>query len=104
MVSMLSLSGLLKHLFGMVVHILSFGSSVLGSTTAVFLDHVDFLFIPQLQEIIPVFPVALQSGHCCLEVFSQSSKISVFVHVGDQILRFFAGLVDLLRLSQVLNE
>ena len=26
------------------------------------------------------------------------------VHVGDQILRFFAELVDLLRLSQVLNK
>ena len=26
------------------------------------------------------------------------------VHVGDQVLRFFAELVDLLRLSQVLNE
>ena len=26
------------------------------------------------------------------------------VHVGDQVLRFFAELVDLLRLSQVLNK
>ena len=40
MASVLSLSGLCKHLFRMVVHFLSFGSSVLGSTASVFLDHV----------------------------------------------------------------
>ena len=40
MASAHSLSGLFKHLFRMVVHILSFPSSVLGSTAAVFLDHV----------------------------------------------------------------
>ena len=37
---MLSLSGLLKHLFRLVVHLVSFRRSMLGSTTAVLLDHV----------------------------------------------------------------
>ena len=40
MASVLSLSGLFKHLFRLVVHLLSFRRSVLGSTTAVLLDHV----------------------------------------------------------------
>ena len=59
------------------------------------------IFLPQLRCNNPNFIVSiaqwtLQSGHCCLEEFSQSSKIS------DQILRFFAELVDLLRLAHVL--
>ena len=32
--------GLFKHLFRLVVHLLSFRRSVLHSTTAVFLDHM----------------------------------------------------------------
>ena len=40
MASVLSLSCLFKHLFRLVVHLLSFRRSVLGSTTAVLLDHV----------------------------------------------------------------
>ena len=40
MASVLSLSGCLKHLLRMEVHLWSFRSSVLGSTASVFLDHV----------------------------------------------------------------
>ena len=36
-------------------------------------------------------------------MFAKFEDLGV-VHVGDQVLRFFAKLVDLLRLSQVLNE
>ena len=36
-------------------------------------------------------------------VFAKLEDLGV-VHVGDQILRFFAELVDLLRLAQVLKE
>ena len=38
--SVLSLSGFHWHLLRLEVHLLSFGSSVLGSTAVVFLDHV----------------------------------------------------------------
>ena len=37
---MLSLSGFLEHLLRTKVHLLSFRSTVLGSTASVFLDHV----------------------------------------------------------------
>ena len=40
MASVLSLSGLFKHLFCLVIHLLSFRRSVLGSTTAVLLNHI----------------------------------------------------------------
>ena len=40
MASVLSLSGFHWHLLRLEVHLLSFRSSVLGSTAAVFLDHV----------------------------------------------------------------
>ena len=40
MASVLSVSGFLKHLLRTEVHLLSFRSTVLGSTTSVFLDHV----------------------------------------------------------------
>ena len=40
MASVLSLSGLFQHLFHLVVHSLSFRRSVLGSTTAVLLNHI----------------------------------------------------------------
>ena len=36
-------------------------------------------------------------------MFAKFEDLSV-VHVVDQILRFFAELVDVLRLAQVLNE
>ena len=36
-------------------------------------------------------------------IFAKFEDLGV-VHVGDQVLRFFAELVDLLRLSQILNE
>ena len=36
-------------------------------------------------------------------IFAKFEDLGV-VHVADQVLRFFAELVDLLRLSQVLNE
>ena len=36
-------------------------------------------------------------------IFAKFEDLGV-VHVGDQVLRFFAELVDLLRLSRVLNE
>ena len=92
-----SLSGFLKHLLRMEVHLLPFRSTVLDSKASVFFFitypgievtsrlfwwnsvglREDFMFLPQLQQIIPNSQQALQSGHCCLEEFSQISKISV---------------------------
>ena len=37
------------------------------------------------------------------KIFAKFEDLGV-VHVGDQVLRFFAELVDLIRLSQILNE
>ena len=36
-------------------------------------------------------------------IFAKFEDLGV-VHVGDQVLRFLAELVDLIRLSQILNE
>ena len=92
-----SLSGLWKLLFRLVVHLLSFRRFVLGSTTAVLLSNVSgdlrwrgscsartpldsakiSHFFPQLQQIKPISQYVLHSRHCCLEEFSQKSKISV---------------------------
>ena len=64
---------------------------MLHSTTAVFLDHisrdlgdvtvvlVELCWTLRGILISSTAAIALQSGHCCLEEFSQSSKISVLV-------------------------
>ena len=50
------------------------------------------------------FPVGIAIGALLFErVFAKLEDLGV-VHVGDQILRFFTELVDLLRLAQVLKE
>ena len=60
--------------------------------------------VPQLQKTMPISQWVLQSEHCFFgRVFEKLEDLGV-VHVGDEILRFFAELVDLLRLSQVLKE
>ena len=95
MASVFSVSGLVQHLLRMELHILSFRSSVLGSTASVFLDHVSRdwsdvtvvlvelrwtsrrLHISSTAAIdYSYFPVGI-ARHCCSEEFSQSSKISV---------------------------
>ena len=46
----------------------------------------------------------LQSGNCCFgRCFAEFEYFSV-IHVGDQLLRYLAELVDLLRLLEVLKE
>ena len=50
------------------------------------------------------FPVEIANGALLSgRVFAKLEDLGV-VHFGDQILRFFAELVDLLRLAQVLKE
>ena len=62
----------------------------------------DFKFLPQM--LLQSFPVGIAIGALLLgRVFAKLEDLGV-VHVGDQILRFFAELVDLLRLAQVLKE
>ena len=102
-----------EHLFRCVVHSLSFRRSVLGSTTAVFLDDisrdwgdvtvvlVELRWTPRRFHISP-------AAHCSqnIAVWNNFRKVrtSRCCSVGDQFLRFFAELVDLLRLAQVLKE
>ena len=53
---------------------------------------------------MPISQCVLQSGALLFgRVFAKLEDLRV-VPVGDQILRFFAELVDLLRLAQVLKE
>ena len=49
------------------------------------------------------------SRHCSQDIAVWKKNFATFgdlsvVHVGDQVLRFLTELVDLLRLSQILNE
>ena len=79
------------HFPGLVVYSLSFRRSMSGSALVILLDNiaghrhcivvafVDLLFIsrdPQASSA-RLMDNALQSGHCCFEDVSQSSKISV---------------------------
>ena len=120
---MLSLSGLFKHRFRLIVHLLSFRRSVLGSTTAVLLDHgsrdrgdvtavlVELRWAPRRLEMsytaatdYSYFPVGIAVRTLLFgRIFAKFEDLGV-VHVGDQVLRFFDELVDLVRLAQVLNE
>ena len=49
------------------------------------------------------FPAGVAIGALLFGRISEKFEDLSVVHVGDQVLRFFAELVDLLRLSQVLN-
>ena len=53
---------------------------------------------------VPISQFKLQSGHCFLEEFSQSSKDLGIANAGDQLLRLFAELLNLHRLIQVLQD
>ena len=64
----------------------------------------DFIFLPQLQQIIPNSQQVLQSGDCCLDEFSQSSKISVLFKSAIKSFDSLLNFVDLLRLAQVFKE
>ena len=123
MACVLSLSGLFKHLFRLVVHLLSFRRSVLRSTTAVCLItypgievtsrlfwsnsvglRVEFIISSTTAIDYTHFPAGIAVKTLLFgRVFAKFEDLGI-VHVGDQILRFFAELVDLLRLSQVLKE
>ena len=62
-----------------------------------------FIFLPQLQQIIPISQLSITIKTLLFgRIFVKFEDLSV-VHVGDQILRLFAELVDLLRLAQVLK-
>ena len=62
------------------------------------------IFLTQLQWIISHFPVGIAVRALLFgRIFAKFEDLGV-VHVGDQVLRFFAELVDLLRLAQVLKE
>ena len=117
------LLGFHKHLLRMVVHLLPFRCTVLGSTASVFLDHVSRDWGDVTVVLVELrwtsrrlhtsstaaidyshFPVGiavrtLLFGRIC----AKFEDLGV-VQVGDQIFRFFAQLVDLLRLAQVLME
>ena len=93
---------------------------MLGSTASVFLDHVsrdwgdvtvvlvELRWTPRKFHISPTaaigsshFPVGIAVRTLLFgRIFAMFEDLGV-VHVGDQVLRFFAELVDLLRLSQV---
>ena len=123
MASVLSLSGFLKHLLRLEVHLLSFRSTVLNSTFSVFLDYVSrdsgevtvvlvelrwtsrtLHFSSTTATDFSGFPVSIALRTLRFgRIFAKFEDLGV-VHVGDHVLRFLAELVDLLRLSQVLNE
>ena len=64
----------------------------------------DFIFLPQLQQIIPDVPVGIAVKTLLFgRIFVKFEGLGV-VQVDNQILRFSAEVVDLLRLAQVLNE
>ena len=109
MASVFSLSGFLKHLLRLEVHLLSFRRSLLSSTSTdcpgrTPLDSAKIsYFFHSCNRLFPlpagIAVRTLQFGR----IFAKFEDLGV-VHVGDQVLRFFAELVDLLRQSQVLNE
>ena len=110
-------------LFRCVVHSLSFRRSVFGTTTAALLDnkardwgdvavvlrelcwslrrlHISFTAAMNY----PDFPVGIAVKTLLfVGIFAQFEDLCV-VHVSEEILRFFAELVDLLRLAQVLIQ
>ena len=66
--------------------------------------HVDLIFLPTAAEDYSYFPVGIAVRTLVFgRIFAKFEDLGVF-HVGDQFLRFFAELVDLLRLVQVLSE
>ena len=114
---MLSLTGLFKHLFRLEVHSVSFRRSVLGSTTAVFIYHISHgcsgrtlldsarisYFFHSCTIDYTYFPVSIAVRSLLFGgIFAKFHDLGV-VQVGDPV-RFFADLVDLLRLAQVLDE
>ena len=123
MASVLFLTCLFQHLFRLVVHSLSFRRSVLGPTTAALLNHVSrdwgvvtavlvelwwtppgFHISSTATNDFTQFPVGIAIRTLLFgRIFAKFEDL-VVVQVGEQVLRFFAELVDLLRLTQVLNE
>ena len=123
MASVLSPTGLFKHLFRLVAHSLSFRRSVRGSTTTVLLNHisrdwgdvtvvlVELCWTPRGFHIssttavdYPYFPAGIAVRTLLFgRIFAEFEDFGVG-QVGDQVLRFFAELVDLLRLAQVLKK
>ena len=101
---MLSLSGNFKHLFRLVVHLLSFRRSVLGDVTVVV---VEFCWTSRRLHISSAAAVDYSSFPVGIAVrtllfgrnFARFEDLGV-VQVGVKS----AELVDLLRLAQVLNE
>ena len=60
--------------------------------------------LPHEQYTVPISQYKLQSGHCFLkEGFAKLEDLGI-AHVGDQLLRLFAELINLHRLFQVLQE
>ena len=101
---------------------MSFRRSVFHSTTAVLLDNiskdevtsrlvVELCWTPRRLHISSTaaidysyFPVGIAVRTLLFgRIFAKFEDLGV-VQVGDQVLRFFAELVDLLRLAQDLNE
>ena len=116
---MLLLTGFFEHLFCLVVHLLSFRRSVLGSTAAVFLDDIardwgDVVVVLDLCWCLRRFQISSTTAKDYTDfpvgialktllfgrMFAKFEDLGVF-QVGDQILRFSAELVDLPRLAQV---
>ena len=65
---------------------------------------VDFIFSSTAAIEYSYFPAGIAVRTLLFgRIFAKFEDLG-FVHVGDQVLRFVAKLVDLLRLSQVLNE
>ena len=121
--SVLLLTCLFQHLFRLVVHSLSFRRSVLGSTTPVLLNHMSrdwgdvTVVLVELRWTLRGFHIsstaAIDYTYFAVGIavrtllfgrnFAKFDDLGV-VQVGDQVLRFFAKLVDLLRLAQILKE
>ena len=121
--SVLFLTCLLNHLFRLVVHSLSFRRSVFHSTTAVLLNHIsrdwrnvvvvliELCWTPRRFHISSTaaidytnFPVSIAVRTLLFGEISAKFEDLGVVQVGNQILRFFAELVDRLLLAQVLKE
>ena len=108
---MLFLTGLNQHLFRLVVHSLSFSRYVFGTTTAVLLDNISKDWTPRGFRISSTaamdhseFPVSIALRTLLFRRIVEKYKDLCVVDVGDEILRFVAELVDLLRLAPVLRR
>ena len=64
----------------------------------------DFIFLPQLQQAIPMSQELSQSAHCCSDEFSQSSNISVLFMSANKSCDSLLNLLIILRLAQVLKD